>query len=76
MADTLYVRQIAEKFLIVRDTAAQKEFDFARQMAPEHILVQRSKKIEMDEKRSFKQRHIFVYIYTQIYIYIYIYIYI
>ena len=36
-----------------KDTAAEKELDIAIQMTLEHILVQRSKKIEMDEKSNF-----------------------
>ena len=44
----LYVREIAENFLIVTDVYLEME----------HVLVQRSKKIEMDEKSNFKQRFI------------------
>ena len=36
-----------------RDTAVEKEFDIAIQMKMEHILVQKYKKIEMDEKINF-----------------------
>ena len=65
----LYVRWMAEKFLSTlllmfiascyfiynarRDTAAEKEFDIAIQMSLEHVLVQRFKKKEMDEKNNF-----------------------
>ena len=64
----LYVREIAEKFLstlldvyvlcyfnenALRDTAAEKEFDFVIQMTLDHILVQRFKKKEIDEKSNF-----------------------
>ena len=37
----------------LRDTAGDKEFHIAIQMTLEHVLVQRSKKIEMDEKSNF-----------------------
>ena len=36
----------------------QKEFDIAIQMTLEHVLVQRFKKKEVDEKNSFKQRYV------------------
>ena len=36
-----------------RDTAAEKEFDIVIQMTLEHVLVQRFKKKEMDEKNNF-----------------------
>ena len=59
----LYVREIAEKFLIVTDVyiftlhylnaRRDKEFYIAIHMILEHVLVQRSKKIEMDEKSNF-----------------------
>ena len=65
----LYARSIAEKFrstLILvfipscyfiynarRDTAAEKELDIVIQMALEHLLVQRFKKKEMEEKSNF-----------------------
>ena len=37
----------------LRDAAEDKEFDTAIQITLEHVLVQRSKKIEMDEKSNF-----------------------
>ena len=65
----LYARSIAEKFLSTlilvfipscyfiynarRDTAAEKELDIVIQMALEHLLVQRFKKKEMEEKSNF-----------------------
>ena len=65
----LYARSIAEKFrstLILvfitscyfiynarRDTAAEEELDIVIQMALEHLLVQRFKKKEMEEKSNF-----------------------
>ena len=65
----LYARSIAEKFLstlilvfipscyfiynVRRDTAAEKELDIVIQMALEHLLVQRFKKKEMEEKSNF-----------------------
>ena len=36
-----------------RDTATEKEFDIVTQMTLEHVLVQRFKKKEMDEKNNF-----------------------
>ena len=36
-----------------RDTATEKEFDIVIQMTLEHVLVQRFKKKEMDEKNNF-----------------------
>ena len=36
-----------------RDTAAEKELDIVIQMALEHLLVQRFKKKEMEEKSNF-----------------------
>ena len=36
-----------------RDTGAEKEFDNIIQMTLEHVLVQRFKKKEMDEKNNF-----------------------
>ena len=60
-----YVREIAEKFLStllpvnfqvtlfrmhVRAITAEKEFEIAIQMTLEHVLVQRSKQVEIDEK--------------------------
>ena len=35
------------------ETAAEKAFDFAIQMTLDHVLVQRCKKKEMDEKSNF-----------------------
>ena len=35
------------------DTATEKEFDIVIQMTLEHVLVQRFKKKEMDEKSNF-----------------------
>ena len=65
----LYVREIAEKFLSTLlvmfisschfnqnssgDTAAEKEFDYVIQMTLDHVLVQRSKKNEIDENNNF-----------------------
>ena len=65
----LYARSIAEKFLSTlilvfipscyfiynarRDTAAEKELDIVIQMALGHVLVQRFKKKEMEEKSKF-----------------------
>ena len=69
VTDMLYVRQMAEKFLSTlllmfvsscyfifnarRYTAAEKEFDIVIQMTLEHVLVQRFKKIVMDQKNNF-----------------------
>ena len=36
----------------------QKELDIAIQMTLEHVLVQRFKKKEVDEKNNFKQRYV------------------
>ena len=36
-----------------RDTATEKEFHIVIQMTLEHVLVQRFKKKEMDEKNNF-----------------------
>ena len=36
-----------------RDIATEKEFDIVIQMIFEHVLVQRVKKKEMDEKNNF-----------------------
>ena len=36
----------------------EKEFDIVIQITLEHVLVQRFKKKEMDEKNNFSQRHI------------------
>ena len=65
----LYARSIPEKFLSTlilvfipscyfiynarRDTAAEKELDIVIQMALGHVLVQRFKKKEMEEKSKF-----------------------
>ena len=65
----LYARSIAEKFLSTlilvfipscyiiynarRDTPAEKELDIVIQMVLEHLLVQRFKKKEMEEKSNF-----------------------
>ena len=65
----LYARSITEKFLSTlilvfipscyfiynarRDTAAEKELDIVIQMALEHVLVQRFKKKEIEEKSKF-----------------------
>ena len=65
----LCVRKMAEKFLSTlllmfialcyfvcnarRDTATEKEFDIVIQMKLEHVLLQRFKKEEMDEKNNF-----------------------
>ena len=60
----LYVREMAEKFFIVTDvyifmllylecTYRDKEFFIVIHMTLEHVLVQRSKKIEMNEKSNF-----------------------
>ena len=36
----------------------EKEFDIVIQMTLEHVLVQRFKKKEMDDKNNFSQRHV------------------
>ena len=36
----------------------EKEFDIVTQMTLEHVLVQRFKKKEMDDKNNFSQRHV------------------
>ena len=38
-----------------RDTAAEKEFDTAIQMALGQVLVERSNKVEMDENITFNK---------------------
>ena len=67
ITDMFYVREIAEKFLITllllficwcyfipnarRDTAADKKFDIAIQIALEHVLVKRLKKKNILKKK-------------------------
>ena len=41
-----------------KDRDAEKKFDIVIQMTLEHVLVQRSKKKEMDKKDNFKQRNV------------------
>ena len=41
-----------------RDTATERELDIVIQMTLEHVLVQRFKKKEMDEKNNFWQRYV------------------
>ena len=60
----LCVKEMVKKFLIVidvsifiqntrRNTAAEKEIDIAVKMTLKHVLVQRRKKTEIDEKNNF-----------------------
>ena len=54
--NTLLLMFIASCYFIHnthRVTATEKEFDIVTQMTLEHVLVQRFKKKEMDEKNNF-----------------------
>ena len=52
---TLLLMFIASSYFIYnarRDTATEEEFDIVIQMTLEHVLVQRFKKKEIDEKKQ------------------------